>query len=39
MLWLAIFDSLYILNSVLLFGIPTLYAEYEQIIFTLIIFK
>jgi len=27
MLWLAIFDSLYILNSVLLFGIPTLYAD------------
>ena len=29
MLWLAVFDSLYILNSVLLFGIPALYAEYE----------
>ena len=27
MLWLAIFDSVYILMAILLFGIPTVYIE------------
>jgi len=27
MLWLALFDSLYIINSILLFGIPSLYSD------------